>query len=64
MRRWVAVYAFVVASLAGCGDDIPSCIDLGCPADPSGAPDHWEPCRSDECWCQTEAAVEACEVAP
>lgn len=73
MRRYLTTCAFVVASLAGCTDDrIPSCVELGGPKDPSGAPDHWEPCGpdpADGCWCAVdlgdgrEVALR-CEVEP
>lgn len=62
----IIIFSFVwrvllVAGLvytAGCADDAPSCAALGCPTEPSGNPELWEPCADTMCWCGAPIAEE------
>jgi hypothetical protein len=56
---WRALLVVGLVYAAGCTDDAtPSCAALGCPTEPSGNPELWEPCNDTTCWCGAPVAEE------
>lgn len=56
---WRVLLIASLAYTASCAD-APSCASLGCPLEPSGSPELWEPCAGATCWCGAPIAEE-CE---
>lgn len=51
--KTVLIVLMLLALGACSGDDLPTCAEMGCRWAASGSPDHWSPCTSDVCWCNT-----------
>lgn len=58
MKRIIILGFVCLVYTAGCADDVPSCAALGCPIEPSGNPELWEPCADTMCWCGAPIAEE------